>query len=322
MFSTHLLSTRWVKVSLSSTLVVALLIGSTPPSFAVFQEILSFLGFQKRNVKKVADGRSRSGAGRGECSNLPITGTERQLTALIPPVEISPLPSSLSSSQFEASTTPSKLDSSSTTVWLKSYTIEEKPIFWFYIPYKYDEQSQLEFAKLAVIDEQKQLNKATPIYFKLPEKPGIVQVKLPIRLEEKKPYKWFFSIICDKNKPSRNPSVAGWIERLPRQRVQTIKPSDSILTKSYYTYARKELWYDAFTQLVQAYQLTKQQNNNYFTSNFERTATEVKKDWLDFFKVLQFSEQDDENERIAREIADSPISKLECVRNKDTQICD
>lgn len=323
MFWTHLLSTRWCKVALSSTLVVMLVIGYTPPSFAFLQGLLNFLGFQKRDVKKVADNRYKSGGGRGECSNLPFINTEKQLTALIPPIEISPLASSLGSSRSQVSKASSKSAPPSTKVWLKSYTIEEKPTFWFYLPYKYNEQSQLEFAKLAIIDEEKQLNKLTPIYFKLPEKSGIVQVRLPIRLEENKPYRWFFSVICDAKKPSRNPSVGGWIERVPRNKFLAIKPSEGKLTRRYYTYyAQYELWYDAFTQLVQAYQLTKKQNQDLFSSNVGNEAKLIQEDWQTFFQVLQFSEQKDENDKIAHEIADSPISTLECVQKDNNQRCD
>ncbi|MUG97313.1 DUF928 domain-containing protein [Scytonema sp. UIC 10036] len=319
MFWTHLFSTKWFKASLSSTIVIILLTGYTPPSFAFIKDLLSYLGFQKRSLKKSAEGNLTAGGGRGECSKLPVNDTEKQLTALIPSIQGSPL---LSYSQSEASEASLKSDSPSTITWVKSYTIEERPSFWFYVPYKYDEQSQLELAKLAIIDEQKHLNKVTPIYFKLPETPGIIQVKLPIHLEENKPYKWFFSIICDAKKPSRNPSVAGWIQRVPRQQFQAIKPSGSILTSRYYSYFQYELWYDGFTQLAQAYQLTRQHNKNLLSPNVESEITQIQADWLEFFQVLGFSEQKNKNDKIAREIADSPISTLECVRKNENQSCD
>jgi Domain of Unknown Function (DUF928) len=331
MFWHQLSTTKLFKSIFSTTIVVIVVIGYPPPSLAasLWQNVLIFFGFRKRDVRNPSASRFQGGAGRGECPKLAYedTNTDKRLIALIPSIKQPKLPSSLITSSPETQKSSLKLSSQEVdeVVWFSRDTIEEKPSLWFYIPYNYNEESQLEYAKLALVDEDKHLVKETPILFKLPEKAGIAQVKLPISLEVNKQYKWFFSIVCDENKPSRNPSVTGWIRRvLPEKSVSAVGQS-KIPAVRYRVYAHSGLLYDAFTWLVKAYEPIKQSNENLFSSNFGNYQETLQKDWFDFFRELDLSDessQSDERDKIVNEIAKSPISTLKCVQKSNNQICD
>jgi Domain of Unknown Function (DUF928) len=310
MLRKHLFITKFFKPILSSTITVVFLIGYPSSSLANqswLQTALAYLGFKPRDVTKTPPGRSRDGGGRGNCPNLAYSGKDTQLVALIP--EVQPY--------FSSSATQK---SSSKTVW--SDTIEQRPNLWFYIPYKYDERTQLENAKLAIIDEDKRLV-TQPILFRLPKEPGIVQVKMPINLEVNKRYKWFFSIVCDENKPSRNPSVSGWIQRiLPNKAGFVVEPSEDVLARiSYRDIAKYGLWFDAFTRLAELYQSTNPQNyiqssvkSEKFTKSLDN---QIQEDWLAVFKVLELGD-----DQITSEISKSPIFKLDCVSRTDGRKCE
>ncbi len=68
-----------------------------------------------------------------------------------------------------------------------------------------------------VLDESKRPLFETPIKVALANQPGIISVSLPLQsaLQIQKFYFWYFSVICDTDRPSRNPSVNGWIQRVP-----------------------------------------------------------------------------------------------------------
>ncbi|WP_334824403.1 DUF928 domain-containing protein [Nostoc sp.] len=322
MFSPQLFTTKWFRAILSSSLVMIFLISYALPSQAgILEDVLTVIfGYKKRDVKGVAESRPQGGGGRGECSQL-ANDTNKQLTALIPPSEISPEVSSVGSSpsvdlksSLKVSSSPEKiLPSNNTineklkTVPLWSNTLEEKPTLWFYIPYKYNEQSEIEYAKFALIDEEKHLVRE-PIRFKLPEKPGIAQVRIPISLTRGKVYQWFFSVVCDENKPSRNPSVTGWIHRTEQDNQRLGQ-----LSQAYLYYAKWGLWYDSLTRLVEAYQSTKKEDYNqsypYFTND---EVTKIQKDWFDVFELVKLSD----------DIAKEPnIIQLECIPSSNNQQC-
>ena len=324
MFSTQLFANRWFRAILNTSLVMIFLISYAPPSQASFiDDLLSsipFLNYQKRDPKGVAQNRPKGGGGRGECSQL-ANDTNKQLTALIPPSEISSQVSSVGSSpsvdlksSLKVSSSPEKILLSNNTINEKlktvplwSNTLEEKPTLWFYIPYTYDEKSQIEYAKFALIDEEKHLVKE-PIRFKLPEKPGIAQLRIPISLTRGKVYQWFFSVVCDENKPSRNPSVTGWIYRTEQDNQRLGQ-----LSQAYLYYAKWGLWYDSLTRLVEAYQSTKKEDQNqsypYFTND---EVTTIQKDWFAVFKLVNLSDD------IARE---ANIIQLECIPSYNIQQC-
>lgn len=322
MSSTQLFANRWFRAILNSSLAIIFLISYAPPSQAsIIDSLLSFFGYKKRDPKGVAQNRPKGGGGRGECSQL-ATDTDKQLTAFIPPNEILQESLSVGSSpsvdlktSLKVSSSPEKILLSNNsineklkTVPLWSNTLEEKPTLWFYIPYTYNENLQIKYAKFALIDEEKRLV-TEPIRFQLSEKAGIAQVRVPVSLARGKVYQWFFSVVCDENKPSRNPSVTGWVQRTEQDNQKLGQ-----LSKAYLYYARWGLWYDSLNSLVENYQLTKQNDNQlypYFTND---EVTEIKKDWFDVFKLVEL------NNDIARE-ADI-IELVECTSSNNNQPCE
>jgi hypothetical protein len=310
MFRKKLLIYQFFKPILSSTIAVTFLISYPSSSLAEqswLQTALAYLGFKPRDVRKTPSGRSKGGGGRGNCPNLAYSGKDKQLIALIP--EVQPYSSSFATQK-----------SSSKIIW--SDTIAQRPNLWFYIPYKYDETTQLANAKLAIIDEDKHLV-TKPTLFRLPKKPGIVEVKMPINLEVNKPYQWFFSIVCDENKPSRNPSVSGWIQRVPLNKAGfVVEPSEDVLAQiSYRDIANYGLWFDAFTQLAEVYQSTNPQDyiqSSVKSEKFTKSPdNQIQDDWLAVFKVFELGD-----EKITDEISKSPIFKLDCVSTTDGSKCE
>ncbi|NJM74268.1 MAG: DUF928 domain-containing protein [Scytonema sp. RU_4_4] len=304
---------KYSQVILSITIAIIFLIGYPAEALAEgswLQNFLAYIGF-KRDVRGKVGSRPKGGGGRGNCPNLAYLNKAKdlQLIAIIP--EAQPYSSSSLASK------PAKI------TW--SYTIQQRPNLWFYVPYKFDEETQVKFAKLALIDEDKRLITQPPFIFQLPQQPGIVQVKLPIALEVNKPYKWFFSVICDDNKPSRNPSVSGWVQRVPpNQAGFVLQPSEDVFNRiNYRDIANYGLWFDAFTRLAEVYQLSNPQNSidsSVNSENFTKTKSldnQIQEDWLAVFKGLEL---DDEN--IISEISQAPIFKLNCVSKTDGSKCE
>lgn len=94
-------------------------------------------------------------------------------------------------------------------------TTEASPGFWFYVPYtRFTSEG---YAQFMVLDEARQPLFEQPVRLELADQPGIISVNLPQQqaLQIKHPYFWYFSVICDRDRPSRNPSVNGWIQRVP-----------------------------------------------------------------------------------------------------------
>ncbi|XGW00982.1 MAG: DUF928 domain-containing protein (plasmid) [Leptolyngbya sp. BL-A-14] len=200
-------------------------------------------------------GRGKGTIGRGNsCSpRSPIP-----LTALVVPTKIEGL--------------PSQPDSPDIT-YLGGYTTEGYPTLWFYVPYKPSQEKVasnlmllnreqpsrektalklmlLNYQKevtlrLMLLDEEQNQLFDQPIEFPLNETPGIVGLKLPNQDKEGRPisplqinrqYAWYLSVVCDEKRPSRNPDVNGWIQRVSLQ-----------------TAGENAIWYDRLTELAIAY---------------------------------------------------------------------
>lgn len=123
-------------------------------------------------------------------------------------------------------------------------TTQAHPTFLFYIPYSqtpYSAQDGQDYgvttAEFELLDEnENSVLKNQKIVLSLPEKSGIVKVKLPsteVSLEPDKEYFWIFRVICDAKDNSANPSVAGWLKR--------VRVGSS-----------ENLWFDRLEQLAQS----------------------------------------------------------------------
>jgi hypothetical protein len=135
------------------------------------------------------------------------------------------------------------LPNSSDITYLGGYTTEDYPTFWFYIPYQ-PSQGQGS-VRLMLLDEDKNQLFNQPIEFLLKETPGIVGLKLPnqdgegkeiLPLQVNRQYTWYLAVVCDLKRPSRNPNVNGWIQKVSRRAV-----------------GESAIWYDTITEMAIAY---------------------------------------------------------------------
>lgn len=100
------------------------------------------------------------------------------------------------------------------------------PTFWFNIPFA--QSKELRYAEFMLLyGEDRTYALEEPILFDLPDKAGVVKVQLPTSvpgLERDRPYRWYFSIQCDRNELSRNPVLSGEIERSPQASIEALWP--------------------------------------------------------------------------------------------------
>jgi Domain of Unknown Function (DUF928) len=216
-------------------LIVSLWFSFQPPAHAdilrgIIQRVQTLLN--PGSGRKAPTGRQSGGAGRGPLCPAYLN---LALQAIVP-----------TQSGKTAATTPE-------LVWGK--TTEAQPTLWFYVPHS---AAELKTAKFVLLDANQQ-PVASPILLSLQETPGIVAVHLPVPLTLNQSYNWFFSIVCSTEKPSRNPSVRGWIERVEPspELLSELQSNDAAISPSYpqgvayRTYAEQGIWYDMVTNLIQ-----------------------------------------------------------------------
>lgn len=113
-----------------------------------------------------------------------------------------------------------------------------------------------------LLDENRHLVQA-PVYAQLPQtlgefqlskNPGII-AGLTLSSKEKaleigKQYSWYFSILCDLQKPSRNPEVAGQIQRVLPGLLPRVPEPAYIVHSDTHNSIENVVFYDTVTQLV------------------------------------------------------------------------
>ncbi|XGV96370.1 MAG: DUF928 domain-containing protein [Leptolyngbya sp. BL-A-14] len=141
-------------------------------------------------------------------------------------------------------------------------TVEGYPSFWFYVPhYKPSTIS----AKFVLLDENNHLVRS-PIYTQLPQTSSefpqsktsgvIAELTLPNDeegLDVGKKYTWYFSLLCDFQKPSRNPEVTGQIQRVLQGPLPRLpEPAYVVHNNTYIGQENIEsvVFYDTVTQLA------------------------------------------------------------------------
>ncbi len=165
---------------------------------------------------------------RGSCSNL-----NPPLIAFIPP------PADEESREILATGLESAL----------SLTLSAYPTFWFYVP---EQLREIELVEFMMQDDKGEDVFENPLRVRL-KTSGIVSFELPSRedqLEINKPYHWYFSVICDSDRPSRNPSIDGWIERVQlktsREELAAATPKERLEF-----YASQDIWHETLKLLAE-----------------------------------------------------------------------
>ena len=146
-------------------------------------------------------------------------------------------------------------------------TVDERPTFWFYVPYTLTPAHRLEF----VLQDENNNDIYKTSFTQSATSPGVVGVELPSTagpLETGKMYHWFFSIECS---PDDGVLVDGWVQRVPlnsllERQLEQATPKERIAL-----YANHHIWYEAVTALAE---LVRQNPEN----------AQLREDWI---KLLQ-----------------------------------
>lgn len=224
MLTTKSLFWRIVLVSTLIFLIVSSVVN--PPQVqaqSATERIELLISSQERTLGQ-APGRTRGGATRGVCFS---TGVDEPVIVLGPDNNV-------------------------------GSTVKAFPTFLFYVPYT--QSMGIKRAKFMLLDEQENAVLKEPIFVELGETPGIFSLTLPSQesiwmngksLEVGKRYEWYFSIICNSDKPDSNVNIHGWLERVelsPDLEEQLQKEPQE---KFYKAYQENNIWYEAIAQLAQ-----------------------------------------------------------------------
>lgn len=187
------------------------------------------------------DGRSRGGASRGGCQ---LTDEQPPLTALVPSIAQAPV--------VDAENRPGAPTDLTTTVSevVLSQTTQERPGFWFYVPYPLDSDLPLEF----VLQDGEGNTLYQTQFTSEGQGSGIVRVVLPETapaLDLATPYRWFFMAYCDRNAPA---FVEGWIERVELPSAVQNQLDQAPASRQVDLYTEQGIWQDALDTLGVLYQ--------------------------------------------------------------------
>lgn len=142
-------------------------------------------------------------------------------------------------------------ETDSNTKFVGGLTIAAQPTFWFYLPYTTPEPPQNLVAQFVLLDETEHPVWNELMAVKLTDTQPLVEYPLSYSLEIGKLYNWYFSVICDSDKLSRNPVVRGWIQRAePTPELQTALRNASRF-QQYLAYANNGIWFDTVSSLAE-----------------------------------------------------------------------
>ena len=223
-------------------------------------------------------GRNSGGAGRGPICALPDGVLDNQagntVVALVPVKQMDAEDNSLGEDSFpEDQPTETAPNSLSNLGVVGGFTLEERPAFWFYLPYiSTSEPPQNRVAQFVLLDDRNRLVWNELMAVELSDTPQLVEYPLSYSLEIGKLYKWYFSVICDSDKLSRNPVVRGWIQRVePTPELQAALRNTSRF-EQYLAYANNGIWFDTVSSLVKIRRQLPSRN---------------REDWLDLLDYFQ-----------------------------------
>lgn len=227
-----------------------------------------------------ATGRSRPGGGRGPKCALAQedvkSGKENKFASSV--VALAPvrtlnengdLNDDLIDSQDEDLVSPD-------TGIVGGFTVKAQPTFWFYIPYVLiPKTSSKRIAQFVLLDEDNHPVLKELVSFELSEKPQLLEYQSPYNLKTDKLYKWYFSVVCDADKRSRNPAAQGWVQRIePTSKLEAELMMASPVTW-YEIYAENGLWFETVSSLI---------NNR---RNFSGANRQEWNELLTYFKIAE-----------------------------------
>ena len=143
------------------------------------------------------------------------------------------------------------------------HTTQERPTFWFYLPFgktTYAPVNQTRLvtvstAKFVLLDEKRRFV-ARAIVLPLPDQAGIVRFTLPTSvkpLEVTKDYQWFFELSCGDAKTgggSENPKISGWMTRVSMDAKLVRQLKATAASAQYKVLQESKLWFESVTQLA------------------------------------------------------------------------
>jgi len=180
---------------------------------------------------------TQSAARRGKCSDV-----SRSFIGLIPPVV----------SLAEAEST--SINGSMPSTQIKSFvglTAEAFPTLWFHIPELPDDVENLE---LMIQDDQNVDVIPEPVDILLSSDSGIYSIDWSVTrvpLELGKSHHWYLSIVCDADRPSRNPSIDGWVQRVSlTSAIEEQLESTTDEREQISLYIKDGIWHEALTRLA------------------------------------------------------------------------
>ena len=207
-------------------------------------------------------GRNSGGAGRGPICVLPNgvldnqagnTQASNTIVALVPVKQVDSEDNSIGKESLtEDQSTKIHPNLLSNLGVVGGFTIEERPTFWFYLPYiSTSESPQNQVAQFVLLDDTNRPVWNELMAVELSDTARLVEYPLSYSLETGKLYNWYFSVICDSDKLSRNPVVRGWIQRTePTPELQAALRNGSRFDR-YLAYANNGIWFDTVNSLVE-----------------------------------------------------------------------
>ena len=218
---------KQVKFVHALALAIAISVAYAPEALAkptptrspnLLEQILRFFSPRDNRNRESPSGRGKGGATRDRCPNI-----QPPLLALIP-------------------STP---DGTS----FVEKTIQDRPTFWFYIPFFPALSRSAEFS---IINENEEDVYAAK--FPLTQQPGIVRLQLPhtaLPLQEGNRYRWVFSVICNPANRSGDATVNGWVQRVPLSQDLKLQLQQKTELAVISAYAEAGLWYEMLTAIAE-----------------------------------------------------------------------
>lgn len=200
----------------------------TPYSHLAFLRWL----FGRRPKEDDRPARTVSAGRRGKCSDV-----SQAFVGLVPPEE-----------------TPAVVGGEPTlSTTMKSFvgfTSEAFPSLWFHIPALPPDVESLE---LMVQDAGNTDLMNEPLVIPLSGTPGVYPIDWHISevpLEVGQAYHWYLSILCNAERPSRNPSIDAWVQRVALTPAIARSLTTATERERIELYIEDGLWHDALTQLA------------------------------------------------------------------------